>query len=200
MEPYEFLKLPNLEEDDITEITNGTMSVRVKAYKTDPSGKGHTFIVTPKPNPKLCAVTRMRNCMKLTTTTTKKVNRLFRSISKNGKKSDIPIGVNKIGTMPKTTVKFLKLPDADTFTGHSFRRTSATILSESGIGLVGLKQHGRWKSTNVAERYVNNTNSSKTSVSNMIQNIDSITKTTSGKAEIFHNCSFANCTINILPQ
>lgn len=49
---------------------------------------------------------------------------------------------------------FLKLPDAINYTGHSFRRSSATFLTNKGVDVVGLKRHGGWKSSTVAESYV----------------------------------------------
>lgn len=64
------------------------------------------------------------------------------------------IGHNTISKMPKQIAKFLNLPNLDGFTGHSFRRTSATILAENGGDLLTLKQHGGWKSSTVAEGYI----------------------------------------------
>ena len=43
-------------------------------------------------------------------------------------------------------------------TGHSFRRTSATLLVDGGgdlTHLTDLKRHGGWKSSTVAEGYIN---------------------------------------------
>lgn len=194
-------EITNLEEDDISFSHNGTAIVRVKSSKTDQAGRGHSFIMTPNPNPKLCAVTRLRNFMNLERSSSAgKCKRLFRSISKNGKKTEIPIGVNKMGAMPKIIATFLELPDVNKFTGHSFRRTSATILSEQGIGLVELKQHGRWRSTTVAERYVNNTITSKTKTSNLLQNLGNNSSTAGNQNHVFNSCTFANCNFNILPN
>ena len=49
--------------------------------------------------------------------------------------------------MGKQVVKFLVLPNPELYTGHSFRRTSETLLVDSGA----LKSHGGWKSTLVAK-------------------------------------------------
>lgn len=38
-----------------------------------------------------------------------------------------PIGRNKFQAMPREIVTFLKLPDPELYTRHSFRRTSATL-------------------------------------------------------------------------
>ena len=76
-----------------------------------------------------------------------KNGRLFRSATKAGQLSKQPIGVNSMVAIPCFIATFLELPNVDEFSGHSFRRTSATLLSEKGMGLLELKQHGRWKST-----------------------------------------------------
>ena len=188
-------ELCDLQEDDITFLPNGTASVLVKMSKTDPAGRGQTFIITPNPNPKLCCVTRLRNYLKMEKTAIVETRRLFRKISPNGKKTS-PVGINKLGKMPQMIASFFKLPDASTYSGHSFRRTSATLLSEQGMNLVELKQHGRWRSSAVAERYCENTTTQKTKVSNMIQNLT--TGSSSSLAHEFKDCAFNNCTINIL--
>lgn len=38
--------------------------------------------------------------------------------------------------------------------GHSFRRSSATFLANSGASVERLMRHGRWTSLKIAERYV----------------------------------------------
>ena len=96
----------------------------------------------------------MKTCMDLLDP---KTGRLFRSATKSGKVGRQPIGINTMGAIPRKIAEFLQLANIAEYSGHSFPRTSATVLSEKGIGLVELKQHGRWKSTSVCERYVNNT-------------------------------------------
>ncbi|XP_031348032.1 uncharacterized protein LOC116174282 [Photinus pyralis] len=68
-----------------------------------------------------------------------------------GKCTCNPIGINTFGQIPRKIAKYLNLPNADQFTGHSFRRTSATILADSGADIRTLKRHGDWKSDAVAE-------------------------------------------------
>jgi integrase len=52
------------------------------------------------------------------------------------------IGVNKISKMGKEIANYLKLPEAEKYTGHSFRRSSATILVDAGADITALKT--RW--------------------------------------------------------
>lgn len=54
----------------------------------------------------------------------------------NGRCTAEPIGKNKFGAMPKRIAEYLKLPDASLYTGHSFRRISATVFAHSGADLV----------------------------------------------------------------
>lgn len=66
------------------------------------------------------------------------------------------IGKNKIGEIPQTIAEFLKLPNAKLYTKHWFRRTAATLLSDSGANITMLKQLGRWQSTSIAQGYLLN--------------------------------------------
>ncbi|XP_015833839.1 activating transcription factor 7-interacting protein 1 isoform X1 [Tribolium castaneum] len=48
---------------------------------------------------------------------------------RNGYCVKSPIGVNTMGIIPKEIAAFLKLPNPDRYTGHCFKRTSATHLT-----------------------------------------------------------------------
>ncbi|XP_015114528.1 uncharacterized protein LOC107039426 isoform X2 [Diachasma alloeum] len=56
------------------------------------------------------------------------------------------IGLHKFGGMPRQIATFLNLPDPDGYTGHSFRRTSATLLAASGTDYKTLQSHVGWNS------------------------------------------------------
>ncbi|KAJ3662712.1 hypothetical protein Zmor_007046 [Zophobas morio] len=49
---------------------------------------------------------------------------------------------------------FLKLENPAKYTGHSFRRSSATLLVNAGGDITSLKRHRGWESTKVAESYI----------------------------------------------
>lgn len=66
------------------------------------------------------------------------------------------IGKNKISETPSTIAQYLNLSDTQNYTGHSFRRSAATILSNSGANLVAVKSLGGWKSDAVAQGYIDN--------------------------------------------
>jgi hypothetical protein len=65
-----------------------------------------------------------------------------------------PVGINTFGGLPSKIAKFLELPSAKEYTGHCFRRTSASLLANAGADMSVIKRHGAWKSPNVAEGYV----------------------------------------------
>jgi integrase len=62
------------------------------------------------------------------------------------------------------------LPEAEKYTGHSFRRSSATILVNAGADITALKRHGGWKSTTVAEGYIDTSMNNKMDSANKIIN------------------------------
>jgi hypothetical protein len=101
-----------------------------------------------------------------------KTDRFFHNYQK-GKCTAQPIGINKFGAMPKEIAKFLDLPEPESYTGHSFRRTSATLLADSGADVMTLKRHGGWRSGAVAESYVEDSLQNKAKISaNITQSIN----------------------------
>jgi integrase len=71
------------------------------------------------------------------------------------------LGKEKIREVPTIVARFLGLPMAEEYTGHSLRVSSATALANSGASLTSLKRHGRWSSTSVAEGYVRDSDAVK---------------------------------------
>lgn len=86
----------------------------------------------------------------------------------NGKCSNQNVGMNTFGNMPKLIAKYLNLQDANLYTGHCFRRSSATLLADAGGDIVDLKRHGGWKSSSVAEGYLDDSIQNKVEVSRKI--------------------------------
>lgn len=73
---------------------------------------------------------------------------------KNGKCTKQAVGRHKIARIPKQIATYLNLPDAESYTGHCLRRSSVTLLADTGANLTTLKRHGGWKSDKVAEGYI----------------------------------------------
>lgn len=83
------------------------------------------------------------------------------------------IGINKLGNMPKQIAIYLNLDNPEIYTGHCFRRTAATVLVDAGADLVTLKRLGGWKSSEVAEGYIENSMRNRMNIANTL--ISSIT-------------------------
>ena len=64
------------------------------------------------------------------------------------------VGKNTLAKIPCIIANFLQKPNAKSFTGHSLRRTSTTLLVNAGADLLSLKRHGGWRSSTIAEGYV----------------------------------------------
>lgn len=79
-----------------------------------------------------------------------------------------PVGINKIGSTPKIIATFLGLKNPELYTGHCYRRSSATIFVDAGGDITALKRHGGWRSTSVAEGYIEESVTDKMNVANKI--------------------------------
>lgn len=87
---------------------------------------------------------------------------------KKGQCTRQPVGKNTISKIPCQIAKYLELPNSTSYTGHCFRRSSATMLANSGIDILSLKRHGGWKSSNIAEGYVDSSIYSKNQIASKI--------------------------------
>lgn len=79
-----------------------------------------------------------------------------------------PVGINSFGKMATSVAKFLKLENPETYTGHAFRRSAATLLADCGADVRILKRFGGWKSDNVAEGYVEDSLQNKVNIGKKI--------------------------------
>lgn len=124
-------------------------------------------------------------------------NNFFLNYQK-GRCTNQVIGMNKFGSMPKHIATFLKLENPEKYTGHCFRRTSATMLVDAGADITMLKRHGGWKSTTVAENYVDNSLNSRMSVANKILTEVTQTKQITSTVTSLDNLENENVTSKIL--
>ncbi|KAJ8914283.1 hypothetical protein NQ315_011017 [Exocentrus adspersus] len=79
-----------------------------------------------------------------------------------------PIGHNTIAHFPQKIATFLNLEDLKGFTGNALRRTASTLLANSGANVLQLKRLGGWKSSTVAEGYVDSSMENKTKTATML--------------------------------
>lgn len=106
--------------------------------------------------------------MKIRPQNMNQINSRFFINYQNGKCYKQMVGINKFSKIPREIAQYLNLTFPEQYTGHSFRRTSATLLVDAGGDLLQLKRHGGWKSSNVAEGYIDESNSSKSHIQNKI--------------------------------
>lgn len=126
---------------------------------------------------------------------------------KQGKCGVQAVGINTIGNLPKEIATFIGLANPSSYTGHCFRRSSATLLADSGADILKIKRHGGWKSSTVAEGYVEDSVENKrliaanilgeTSNENHAQ-ITATNRTTVSSGINISNCS--HCVINIYKE
>jgi integrase len=62
-------------------------------------------------------------------------------------------GKEWISDVPKKVAEYLKLPDAEKYTGHSFRRTCAQWAVNAGMTETQLQHHFGWKSSSMITKY-----------------------------------------------
>lgn len=85
-----------------------------------------------------------------------------------GKCSTQVVGVHTFAKIPSLIAKYLDLPNPADYTGHCYRRTSASLLADSGADILTLKRHGGWKSSTVAEGYVEDSIANKINIGRRI--------------------------------
>jgi len=125
--------------------------------KTDSAGDGFRFLIPSTDELSFSAFGAYENSLPAVL----REGRMWKTWSfRNNKYHNTPVGKSFISEVPKRVATFLK-KDPDIFTGHTWRRTSATIVANSGLSLLELKQHGRWKSDCVAQGYVENSDVAK---------------------------------------
>lgn len=95
-------------------------------------------------------------------------HRRFFLTYRNRKCTVQPIGINTLARIPRLIAAYLKLPHPETYTGHCYRRSSATILANAGGDLTAVKRLGGWRSSTVAEGYIEESLSNKLETSRKI--------------------------------
>ncbi|KAJ8923872.1 hypothetical protein NQ315_006648, partial [Exocentrus adspersus] len=86
------------------------------------------------------------------------------------------VGINTLAKVPSIVASFLNLPNAELYTGHCMRRTSTTLLANKGADLTTIKRHGGWKSSAVAESYIDDSISNKLDIARKVQGESNVTR------------------------
>jgi integrase len=180
-----------------------TLQFDTKSGKAGKSEKGgHTFFI---PDDDVGAAASIRRLLAQLHHDGITSGRIFRKY--NAKKCifQLPVvGKNTIADYPHRIAKELGLPHAEGFTGHAFRRTSATILADAGSTTKNLMRHGRWRSASVAGRYVAVSKKQKTNTAMVISTgdttkIDTAPRTGSKNSSTINitNCNNLTLTLNL---
>lgn len=96
-----------------------------------------------------------------------------------GKCTRNPVGINSFGKIPAAIARFLELPNPNLYTGHCFRRSSATLLADAGANLTTIKRHGGWRSSTVAEGYIEDSLENKNLIAQKLLTVQRTLPTTS---------------------
>lgn len=99
--------------------------------------------------------------------------------------------------MPKVIASFLKLPNPELYTGHCFRRSSVSHLANTGSDLITIKRHGGWKSSAVAEGYIDSSLQRKIEVAHVLS--DTNMASSSSEVESSINLKVQESSIKKLP-
>ena len=98
--------------------------------------------------------------------------------------------------LPRKIARFLEVPNADSFTGHSMRRTAATWLANEGFTTMEMQKFGQWKSATVAEGYVENSVTARLEYANAISNESVSLRVRKTEKSCESRFMFANCVFN----
>jgi len=109
-----------------------------------------------------------------------------------GKCISQPIGINKIGQAPRVIATFLNLPEPERFSGHCFRRSSASSLANQGGDLITIKRHGGSKSSAVTEGYIDDSLKKKFEVAQILS--------TSTHPKDSTTAASSNVELDLLPE
>lgn len=141
------------------EITNKMLIIKIPDSKTN---KPRQFVIPDSQN----YIALFKKYIELRSPKTPH-QRLF-VCYRSGKCTVQPVGIHTFGQIPCKVASFLGLPNSHEYTGHCWRRTSATLLVDAGGDLTCLKRHGGWRSSSVAEGYIEESLQEKVKVAKRI--------------------------------
>lgn len=155
---------------DVAEKTISIIIPNTKTYNP------RSFVVT---NPEWIKI--LKNYIHFRNEVTVEGDKLFLQF-RFGRITKQHLGHNSISQFPKKIASYLSLPDVNSFTGHCFRRTAATLLANTGGDVLQLKKLGGWKSSSVAEGYVDSSLDGQIKIANLLSPTSSAATTSSAAA------------------
>lgn len=143
-------ELAALTVEDIA-VSDDRVALTIRDAKTADAGKVQHVIAACSPENELCPVEAVRHWLDVSGITT---GPTFRGITKHGTMRSAAISVRAIGDIIKARAKDAGVIGWADVTSHSLRRGWATTAAALGVPAATIKQHGRWKTSAAADRYV----------------------------------------------
>ncbi|HEY0749589.1 MAG TPA: tyrosine-type recombinase/integrase [Chitinophagaceae bacterium] len=104
-------------------------------------------------------------------------------------------------SLPKRIATYLGLTDLQKYTGHAIRRTSTPWLAENGASTTLIQNFGGWKSSSVAQEYIDKSDSMKLQISKTLAKQDQAQAQAAQVQQAVTTPSFlsiTNSTVNVV--
>jgi integrase len=135
--------------EDLRFSDNG-VEILIPRSKTDQGGEGQCCAI-PYGDEVLCPMLALKTwCEKAEI----KTGYVFRRIIKGRRMMEQPIAAQHVNKIVQDVAKSSGLPNAESYSSHSFRRGFATTASQRGASLSAIMRQGRWQHANTALGYV----------------------------------------------
>ena len=121
--------------------------------------KQNTILVPfNKTNPSICLASKVKMYLdELGPLANDKTSPLFKGCMKGKHFVKSPMGKNTLHSIGKDVAKELGLDDWSCYTGHCWRRSSATQVAGEGASVVDMKRQFGWRQESTAMRYIDGT-------------------------------------------
>ncbi len=84
----------------------------------------------------------------------------------------VPIGKNMVGKVPHDVATRLGLPNAEDYTFHSYRRTSATSAANGGMTAEQMQGFFGWKNSSMCQEYISTSRPATMHAANLLGSFD----------------------------
>jgi len=136
---------------------NGELFFEVSFYRAKPNGPKIKMSANIKGDLEVQAIMEYRQCF----SSEKRNGKFFKKlVTKEGiiQGNNVNIGKNMLKNYGKAIAKWMNKDDFNNYTGHCFRRTSATLAADHGLTLPQIKTLTGHKSDSVAQQYIDRSN------------------------------------------
>lgn len=141
---------------DIEKMGDGNLKITLPKTKNK---KRREFVIDGGDEPGINLLEKMRKYLDIRPANVPS-GRFFLRYT-NGKCIRQPIGIHTMGDYPRKIASFLNLPNATLYTGHCFRRSSISMLADTGVDISVVQRHAGLGSAKVAEGYVERSEGNK---------------------------------------